>query len=53
MPRSLILIDNWAMLEVLDLFAKKRKGVKIWYNMRIESEDDERKREPDSYERSE
>ena len=25
--RSLILIDNWAMPEVLDLFAKKRKGV--------------------------
>ena len=27
--RSLILIDNWAMPEVLDLFAKKRKGVKV------------------------
>ena len=26
--RSLILIDNWATPEVLDLFAKKRKGVK-------------------------
>ena len=25
--RSLILIDNWANTEVLDLFAKKRKGV--------------------------
>ena len=25
--RSLILIDNWATLETLDLFAKKRKGV--------------------------
>ncbi len=25
--RSLILIDNWAMPEVLDLFVKKRKGV--------------------------
>ena len=27
--RSLILIDNWANTEVLDLFAKKRKGVKV------------------------
>ena len=27
--RSLILIDNWATAEVLDLFAKKRKGVKV------------------------
>ena len=27
--RSLILIDNWATSEVLDLFAKKRKGVKV------------------------
>ena len=27
--RSLILIDNWATTEVLDLFAKKRKGVKV------------------------
>ena len=27
--RSLILIDNWASPEVLDLFAKKRKGVKV------------------------
>ena len=27
--RSLILIDNWAMVETLDLFAKKRKGVKV------------------------
>ena len=27
--RSLILIDNWATPEVLDLFAKKRKGVKV------------------------
>ena len=27
--RSLMLIDNWATLEVLDLFAKKRKGVKV------------------------
>jgi len=27
--RSLILIDNWATLETLDLFAKKRKGVKV------------------------
>ena len=26
--KSLILIDNWATTEVLDLFAKKRKGVK-------------------------
>jgi len=25
--RSLILIDNWATAEVLDLFAKKREGV--------------------------
>ena len=27
--RSLILIDNWATPEVLDLFAKKRPGVKV------------------------
>ena len=27
--RSLILIDNWATTEVLDLFAKKRKAVKV------------------------
>ena len=27
--RSLILIDNWATTEVLDLFAKKRKGVRL------------------------
>ena len=27
--RSLILIDNWVTTEVLDLFAKKRKGVKV------------------------
>ncbi len=27
--QSLILIDNWANTEVLDLFAKKRKGVKV------------------------
>ena len=27
--RSLILIDNWATAETLDLFAKKRKGVKL------------------------
>ena len=27
--RLLILIDNWATPEVLDLFAKKRKGVKV------------------------
>ena len=27
--RSLILIDNWATVETLDLFAKKRKGVKV------------------------
>ena len=27
--RSLILIDNWATPEVLDLFSKKRKGVKV------------------------
>ena len=27
--RSLILIDNWATAEMLDLFAKKRKGVKV------------------------
>ena len=28
--RSLILIDNWATPETLDLFTKKRKGVKIY-----------------------
>ena len=27
--KSLILIDNWATPETLDLFAKKRKGVKV------------------------
>ena len=27
--RSLILIDNWATAETLDLFAKKRNGVKV------------------------
>jgi hypothetical protein len=27
--RSLILIDNWATPEVLDLFAKKRKSVRL------------------------
>ena len=27
--RSLILIDNWATAETFDLFAKKRKGVKV------------------------
>ena len=27
--RSLILIDNWATPDTLDLFAKKRKGVKV------------------------
>ena len=27
--RSLVLIDNWATPEVLDLFAKKRKNVKV------------------------
>ena len=27
--RSLILIDNWATPETFDLFAKKRKGVKV------------------------
>ena len=27
--QSLILIDNWATPEVLDLFSKKRKGVKV------------------------
>ena len=27
--RALILIDNWAAPETLDLFAKKRKGVKV------------------------
>ncbi len=27
--RSLILIDNWATAETLDLFAKKRRGVKV------------------------
>jgi len=27
--RSLVLIDNWASPEVFDLFAKKRKGVKV------------------------
>ena len=27
--QSLILIDNWATAETLDLFAKKRKGVKV------------------------
>ena len=26
--KSILLIDNWATAEVLDLFAKKRKGVK-------------------------
>ena len=27
--RSMILIDNWATAETLDLFAKKRKGVRL------------------------
>lgn len=27
--KSLILIDNWATVETLDLFTKKRKGVKL------------------------
>ena len=27
--KSIVLIDNWATAEVLDLFAKKRKGVKV------------------------
>ena len=27
--RSIVLIDNWATAEVLDLFAKKRKGVRV------------------------
>jgi prophage antirepressor-like protein len=27
--KSILLIDNWATAEVLDLFAKKRKGVKV------------------------
>ena len=27
--RSLLLIDNWATVETVDLFAKKRKGVKV------------------------
>ena len=27
--RSLVLIDNWATAETLDLFAKKRKGVRL------------------------
>jgi hypothetical protein len=27
--RAIVLIDNWATAEVLDLFAKKRKGVKV------------------------
>ena len=27
--RSLVLIDNWATAATLDLFAKKRKGVKV------------------------
>ena len=27
--RSLVLIDNWATAETLDLFAKKRKGAKV------------------------
>jgi hypothetical protein len=27
--RSLILIDNWATVETLDLFTKKRKGIKL------------------------
>ena len=27
--KSLLLIDNWATAEVLDLFSKKRKGVKV------------------------
>ena len=27
--KSLVLIDNWATVETVDLFAKKRKGVKV------------------------
>ena len=27
--KSLVLIDNWATVETLDLFAKKRKGVNV------------------------
>lgn len=27
--RSIVLVDNWATAEVLDLFAKKRSGVKV------------------------
>ena len=27
--RSLVLIDNWATVETLDLFSKKRKGVRL------------------------
>ena len=41
--RSLILIDNWATAETLDLFAKKRKGVKVTI---ITSEHYDKKRVP-------
>ena len=41
--RSLILIDNWATAETLDLFAKKRKGVKVTV---FTSEHYDRKRMP-------
>ena len=41
--RSLILIDNWATPEILDLFAKKRKGVSVTI---FTSEHRDRKRVP-------
>ena len=41
--RSIILIDNWATTETLDLFTKKRKGVKV---MIITSEHYDKKRVP-------
>ena len=41
--KSLILIDNWATAETLDLFVKKRKGVKVTI---ITSEHYDKKRVP-------
>ena len=41
--KSLILIDNWATAETLDLFTKKRKGVKVTI---ITSEHYDKKRVP-------
>ena len=41
--KSLILIDNWATAETLDLFTKKRKGVKVTI---ITSEHYDKKRMP-------